>query len=101
MDQINKYYEYTNDFIRSAYNITQQDNKEKKEIEELNKKFEEIIKEIEELIKDADDIINDGSICMQLTSYFCNYPKKKNQLLEQIQKLKLEILYNEYLKNKY
>ena len=50
MDEINKayneYYEYTNDFIRSAYNITQQD---KKEIQQLNKEKKELNKEIDEL----------------------------------------------------
>lgn len=57
MDEINKayneYYEYTNDFIRSAYNITQQD---KKEIQQLNKEKKELNKEIDELNKDIDDI---------------------------------------------
>lgn len=57
MEEINKaynaYYEYTNDFIKSAYNITEQD---KKEIQQLNKDKKELNEEIEELNKDIEDL---------------------------------------------
>ena len=50
MDEINKaynaYYEYTNGFIKSAYNTTEQD---KKEIQQLNKEMEDLNKDIEDL----------------------------------------------------
>ena len=45
MDEINKayteYYEYMNNFIRTAYSITEQD---KKEIQKLNKEKDELTK---------------------------------------------------------
>jgi uncharacterized protein YydD (DUF2326 family) len=56
-----------------------------------NKELEEMISNIEHEIY----IIDNKSICMRLTSYFYDYSKKKNQLLEEIEKLELEILYNE------
>jgi len=52
MDEINKayteYYDYMNNFIRTAYNITEQD---KKEIQQLNKEKDEMNEKIQELTK--------------------------------------------------
>ena len=64
MDEINKaytaYYEYTNDFIKSAYNATEQDKKEiqqlNKDKKELNKKINDLNEEMEDLNKDIEDL---------------------------------------------
>ncbi len=52
MDEINKayaeYYEYMNNFIRTTYNIIEQD---KKDIQQLNKEKDQMSKEIQELSK--------------------------------------------------
>lgn len=55
MDEINKayseYYEYMNNFIRTTYNITEQD---KKDIQQLNKEKDEMNKEKDEMNKEKD-----------------------------------------------
>jgi len=57
MDEINKayseYYEYMNNFIRTAYNITEQD---KKNIQQMNKEKDELNKEKDELNKEKDEL---------------------------------------------
>ena len=55
-------------------------------------------KELEKMIKDIENEINlidNKSILMLLTSYFYDYSERRNELLEQIEQIKLEILYNE------
>jgi chromosome segregation ATPase len=60
MDEINKayteYYEYMNNFIKSTYNIIEQD---KKIIEQLNKEKDEMNKGIEQLNKEKDKMAKD------------------------------------------
>jgi hypothetical protein len=55
-------------------------------------------KELEKMIKDMQNeinIIDNKSIFMLLKSYFYDYSERKKELLEQIEQIKLEILYNE------
>jgi hypothetical protein len=55
-------------------------------------------KELEKMIKDIQNeinIIDNKSIFMSLMSYFYDYSKRREKLLEHIEELKLEILYNE------
>lgn len=55
-------------------------------------------KELEKMIKDIEHeiyIIDNKSIFMLFMSYFYDYSERRNDLLEQIGQIKLEILYNE------
>jgi len=55
-------------------------------------------KELEKMIKDIEHeiyIIDNKSVYMLLLSYFYDYSERREQLIEQIEQIKLEILYNE------
>jgi hypothetical protein len=54
--------------------------------------------QLEKMIKDIQteiNIIDNKSILILLMSYFYDYSERRNELLEQIEQIKLEILYNE------
>jgi hypothetical protein len=55
-------------------------------------------KELEKMIQDIQNEINlidNKSILMLFMSYFYDYSERREELLEQIEQIKLEILYNE------
>jgi len=54
--------------------------------------------ELDKMIQDIQHeiyLINNKSACMLFMSYFYDYSKRKKELIEQIEQIKLEILYIE------